>query len=272
MVRKVTSLVALLAFILTVITSLILYIAPQGRVAYWSDWMLWGLDKTQWGNLHINLGTLFLAALLLHAYYNWKPLLSYLSRARKLVVFTPAFVAASVLVLVVGLGTLAMVPPFSTVLAGSEFFKDRAARVYGEPPYGHAELSTLASLAPKIGLTPQAIVSALVQAGYGEATPGSTLLALARHYKTSPQHLYAAFAPADPTGLPASPPAGTGNRTLAALCRAYGLPVAAIQAGLAARGIVAAPDTTIRDIGEQNGKDPQIVYTAIREIAATTGR
>ena len=56
--------------------SVILYIVPQGRVAYWADWRLWGLIKSHWGNIHINLVLLFLIAVSLHIYYNWKPPIS----------------------------------------------------------------------------------------------------------------------------------------------------------------------------------------------------
>lgn len=69
--RKITSLTAALSFMLMVLTSVILYIVPQGRVAYWADWRLWGMSKTDWGNIHINLGLLFLLAGFLHIYYNF---------------------------------------------------------------------------------------------------------------------------------------------------------------------------------------------------------
>jgi len=36
-IRRITSLTASLAFILMLLTSIILYIVPQGRVAYWAD-------------------------------------------------------------------------------------------------------------------------------------------------------------------------------------------------------------------------------------------
>ena len=58
-------------------------VVPQGRVAYWADWRLWGLTKTDWGNIHINLGLLFLIALFVYIYYNWKPLISYLKNKAK---------------------------------------------------------------------------------------------------------------------------------------------------------------------------------------------
>jgi len=58
-------------------------------------------------------------------------------------VFTPAFNVALLLTLVVGVGTYFEVPPMSTVLDFSESIKDKASEKYGEPPYGHAELSSL---------------------------------------------------------------------------------------------------------------------------------
>ena len=39
---KITSLTAFLSFIFLLITSIVLYVVPHGRVAYWSDWRLWG--------------------------------------------------------------------------------------------------------------------------------------------------------------------------------------------------------------------------------------
>ena len=45
-IRRITSLTALLTFILLILTAVILYIVPQGRIAYWANWQLWGLSKT----------------------------------------------------------------------------------------------------------------------------------------------------------------------------------------------------------------------------------
>lgn len=111
-IRRVTSLTALISFLLLILTSIILYIVPAGRVAYWSDWRLWGLSKTQWSDLHINLGVLFLLSIILHIYYNWKPIVTYLkNRAKKVVVVTGEFNIAMVITILILLGTYAMVPP-----------------------------------------------------------------------------------------------------------------------------------------------------------------
>lgn len=123
-IRKITSLTASLSFVLMVLTSVVLYIVPQGRVAYWADWHLWGLTKTDWGNIHINLGLLFLISLFLHIYYNWKPLISYLkNKAKQVKVFTPEFNLALAITIAAAVGTYVMAPPFSWVMSLNEHFK-----------------------------------------------------------------------------------------------------------------------------------------------------
>jgi hypothetical protein len=112
-IRRITSLTALLSFVLLTITVVVLYIVPQGRVAYWADWHLWGLTKTDWGNVHINLGILFLVTLLVHVYYNWKPLINYLKdKTKKIKVFSPEFNAALVITIVFVVGHLFDVTTF----------------------------------------------------------------------------------------------------------------------------------------------------------------
>ncbi len=57
--RKVTALTLAISGLIELITSVVLYILPSGRVAYWSNYQLFGLSKTEWGNIHITVGTLF---------------------------------------------------------------------------------------------------------------------------------------------------------------------------------------------------------------------
>src|SRR6056297_2992323 len=90
--RRITSLTALISFVLLILTSLVLYIVPSGRVAYWAGWKLWGLSKEDWGAVHINLGLLLLLSMILHIYYNWTPLTSYMKdKAKQVRVFTLEF-------------------------------------------------------------------------------------------------------------------------------------------------------------------------------------
>ena len=134
-IRKATSLTAALSFVLIILTSIVLYIVPHGRVAYWANWKLWGLTKTDWGDIHINLGFLFLISLFLHIYYNWKPLIAYLkNKAKQLTVFTPEFNVAILITIACVVGTYFSLPPFSWVIDLNGQVKDNGTAKYGEPP------------------------------------------------------------------------------------------------------------------------------------------
>ncbi len=272
-IRKITSLTALVSFCLLVVTSVILYIVPQGRVAYWSDWRLWGLTKTQWSDLHINLGLLFLLSILLHVYYNWKPIVNYLkNRARKIRVFTPEFNVALLLGLVFTAGTLFYVPPFSWVLTFNDTLKDSAEARYGAPPYGHAELSSLKSLAQRTGLDLQKAMAALEARGIRFKGPGQTLREIAAENGLTPQQVYGVMkkagekkASAGGAGMPAEPPAGIGRKSLAEICRSYGRDLETVRRALAKAGIAAGGDQRLKDIAGSNQADPHDIYRLIRE-------
>ena len=75
--RGMTSFFTLFGFLVMSITGLILYIVPEGRVAYWTFWDLIGLSKTDWDNIHILSSILFIIAGGFHIYFNWKPLMNY---------------------------------------------------------------------------------------------------------------------------------------------------------------------------------------------------
>ena len=82
MVSNKQSLRAFVAFLVTWsfavlgVTGLVLYVVPQGRVAFWTHWSLLGLGKTDWGNVHMLFGGVFIVTGILHLYFNWKPFTS----------------------------------------------------------------------------------------------------------------------------------------------------------------------------------------------------
>lgn len=275
-IRRVTSLTALLSFLLMLLTSIILYIVPQGRVAYWSDWRLWGLSKTQWGDLHINLGILFLLALFLHIYYNWKPIVTYLkNRAKTVVVITREFNLALLITLVVLLGTYFTLPPFSSILTLSSDIKDAAALRYGEPPFGHAELASLASLAQKTGLDPASSMEKLNAAGIRFESPKQITLDVAKANGLTPKDLYAVMAAgrpaAKPVAMPELPPPGSGNKTLAQLCETYGLDAQTLLKDLRLKGFRVDPDQSLKALAAENQISPIELYDLVRSLGKSGG-
>lgn len=269
--RKITSLTALVSFLLLMLTSIILYIVPSGRVAYWAGYELWSLTKEQWGAVHINLGFLLFVAILLHIYYNWTPIVNYLkNRSKQVRVFTPDFNISLVVTLVVFFGTLAGLPPMSLIIDLGESITDQANIKYGEPPYGHAELSPLKDFAEKIKVDFEEGMALLDKAGIQVESPTQTMQEIAEANGLSPKDVYQVMRP-EAIGvsveMPEEAPGGTGKRTLAAICEQYRLNPATIIQGLAAKNITAEADMEMKDIAADNGIDPHAVYAEIYQLA-----
>jgi len=277
--RKIISLTMLISFFFCILSSIILYIVPEGRVAYWANWQLWGLTKTQWGELHLNLGFLFLVAGLVHLFYNWNAVLAYLrNKTRSFRLFTPSFNVALTLTLIVGLGTYWRIPPMSTVVDLGHSFKVAASKKYGEPPYGHAELSPLSSFYKKAEIDPAMANALLVKAGIVITDEKQTVAAIAADYHLTPKALYDIIQPASTAGeikravFPDEPTPGFGNKTLAEICAEYNLQSALIVQGLAKEKITADPKQTIREIAGAAKMDPHTFFSVLHQVATQQNR
>ncbi len=271
--RKITSLTALNAFVFLILTSVILYIVPQGRIAYWANWRLWGLSKTDWTNIHINLGVLFLLSILLHIYFNWKPMISYLkNKARQLRILTREFNIALVVTAVFIIGTLLMLPPFGWVIDVNEALKSAAAQRYGEPPYGHAELSSLAVFAKKTGLDVKQAKTRLAEAGIEPTSNQETIQQISERYGLSPKQLSALMAPAEAgdaasKAFPENPPAGFGRQTLTTIAETYQLDTGKLIQALSEHGVTAQPSLSVRDIADANARSAMDIFEIIKQTA-----
>lgn len=262
----------LLSFVLCVITSIILYIVPHGRVAYWSDWRLLGLSKTQWSELHINLGFLLLIAGLLHVYYNWNAIKAYMkNKAKEMKVFTPSFNVALIITLVIGIGTYFQVPPMSTIIDFGESFKDAAAEKYGEPPYGHAELSSLKTFTKKVNLDFEKSKELLKEKGIRFDSDKQTMAEIAKLNSINPKQVYdamkvATVSPKGPKTFPDSPYPGFGRKKLSEICTEFQLDMDKIIKGLAEKKIEATPDQSIKEIASGVDMDPHKLFEILHEV------
>lgn len=263
----------LLSFVLCILTSIILYIVPQGRIAYWADWHLWGMTKGQWGDLHINLGFLFLFAGLFHLFYNWKVITAYMkNRTRELKVFTPSFNIALVLCLVIGLGTFFKIPPIYTVISVSESIKDTAAEKYGEPPYGHAELSSLKSFTKKVNINLDEAKELLNKAGVVFTSDQQTMAEIAYENAMTPKAVHETMKPAKvkmvaDASFPSEPFPGFGRKVLADICNEFALNIPSILNGLAKKNIKAEADQTMKEIAGSADMDPHAFFEILHRVA-----
>ncbi|SHO48440.1 DUF4405 domain-containing protein [Desulfopila aestuarii] len=281
-IRKITSMTMLVSFILLLVNSVILYIVPEGRVAYWADWHMGGLTKTQWGDQHVTVGVLFLVASFLHMFFNWPVITAYMkNKAREMKVFTGSFNAALVITLLVAIGTYYEVPPMSTIIHISGEIKDGGAKKYGEPPYGHAELSSLKLFSKKEGLDADKALELMKEAGLKAESTKETLKNIAANNNLTPQQVYEIIKVARIEGEAASagdsvataavsfpdhPKPGFGKRSLEEVCVELGINMDLIVNGLKAMGIDCSGSQSIKDIGEASGKEPMEIFEAIRSL------
>ena len=274
-IRKITSLTMLISFVLCILTSVIIYIMPYGRVTYWSNWQLWGLNKTQWRELHLNLGILLLLAGFLHVYYNWKPITAYLNnKVKRMKVFTVNFNIALILTLIVGIGTYFQIPPMSTVIDIRESIRDSASIKYGEPPYLRAELSSLKMFAKRAELELFKSMELLRQASIQFKDETQTINDIAKENNLTPKQVYEIIKPAiqkKDTGehsvFPDSSPPGFGRKKLAEVCADFGLDLSEIIHALSKKGVKAESAQSIKEIATKNNMQPIAIFDIIRDAS-----
>ena len=192
MQRKIISMTAFFSFVLLCVTSCILYIVPEGRVAYWGNWTLFALSKSQWGAMHITGGLLFLIVSIWHIVLNWKSILNYMKKnvAQMLRMPVPVLAALGICVVIYG-GTIADIPPMKQLVAWNLEIKAWQARVNGNPPYGHAELSSLEKFCSFMGFDVTVVLEHLKTAGLkGVLEPQTSILELAKANNCTPQQIF----------------------------------------------------------------------------------
>lgn len=269
----------LVSFVLLILNSIVLYIVPEGRVAYWADWRFWGLTKTEWGDQHVTIGFLFLLAGFLHLFYNWAAVKSYLkNRAKEIKIFTMPFNIGLLLTALVAGMTYFHVPPVSLVLQLGSHFKVAGAEKYGEPPYGHAERSSLKMFSQKEGIDLEKALTLLKQQGLQVSKDEETLLAIAKNNNLTPQQVFKVIQPAKknvvvaakdknaaPT-FPDMPTPGFGRKTLENICAELQIDYVAVVKGLQAKGLRIEDGKTVHEIATANGKEPMAIFEAIRAV------
>ena len=119
--RSLASFFLVISSVLILVSGIVLYIAPPGRYANFYGWKVLGLDKGQWEAVHTLFSYTAVIFSVIHLVVNWQVLLNYLwDRAHKAHALKRELTIAVVITLVVGIGTVYNLPPFSTVMDWGE--------------------------------------------------------------------------------------------------------------------------------------------------------
>ena len=259
--RGFVSVATTLGFVGLVLTGVVLYVTPPGRIANWTGWRLVWLTKEQWGALHICFAAGFLVAAGFHIYLNWRPLLNYFkSRLTRHFALRGDWVLALVLFGVFWVGTLAEIPPFSSLVALNETIKNSWDEEDARAPMPHAELLTLAELAAEVGADLDAVIARLRAKGIAVESAAIVVGDLAQAHGLTPRALYdIAVGPAGGErgrGGGGMGGGGMGRKTLARFCADEGRDVGVVLEQLRAAGIEATAEMMLREIAEDNYMRP----------------
>ena len=246
-----------------VLSGIVLYIAPQGRIAHWVEWRFLWLTKEQWEALHTLLGYLFAGAGVYHILLNGRALIHYLRR-RKTLRWRPEALVSLVVALGIGVGAVADVPPFGYVMDLSDWAKDAWARRYEEPPQPHAELLPLRDFAQTLGLRPEEAVAQLTQAGLQVPSDTLTLQALGELNGRSPQEIADLLHPPRSSPTPPASHRGYGQWTLRELAQTLGLPLDSLLGVFHRAGLQASPDHRVRDLASKLHLTPYDLVELLR--------
>jgi len=276
--RGTASLLAATSFLVMTITGIVLYISPQGRVARWSDWRVWGLDKEQWGALHTTSSLLFVIAGCVHLYFNWRVFGHYIRVARQFNLKREMVVTLLITAVVIA-GTIWEAPPFSSIMqAGADIKAYWEARSY-EAPYAHAEASTLDEFAQQTGLDAGQLRERLVAMGVDVNEPDLTIGGAAAQLDLAPGALFERLGT---TGGPggggrgaggggggggSGGGSGFGRQSLQQVCTAAGVEVQEAVAMLETQGISARPGDSLRDIADRAGVRPPDIADMVNAMA-----
>lgn len=193
--RGFISLLVTFSGLIMIVSGIMAYIMPEGRIAYWADWRCWGLGKAQWNTIHTVNSFVFTVGTVFHLIYNWKALISYLKdKVRK----TYSMRSELVLVLIISIlcthGSIAGVPPFTSIMdLGSAIKKTWYEGQEVHPPFPHAELMTLKQLTSKMDLQLSGALAYLQEQGFTDVTGESTLKQLAARTTSSPMQIFEAM-------------------------------------------------------------------------------
>ncbi|MCX8102615.1 MAG: DUF4405 domain-containing protein [Geminicoccaceae bacterium] len=246
-------------FLIMLVTGLVLFIAPHGRIARWNDWRLLGLGLDPWTRIHVLASFLFVLAIPVHLFFNWKPFTKYLAdrwheHLRPRLELLSGVAVALCLALLAGFG----LPPAAQLFAWQDEIKASWQRAgAAEPPFGHAEELPLPELARRTGLDLEATLAHLAAKGFRVERMETSLLDAARALGVTPVALFAEL-PKRPVAPPSlaeryGPGSGVGRKTVAQVAGELGIPLEDALRRLADRGVPATADTALKSLAERTG-------------------
>lgn len=243
-----TSFFVTFSFVIMSLTGIILYFAPPGRIAHWSNWTFLSLTKEQWQAQHTIFSLAFLILAGFHLYFNWAVFVSYIKKRMQKGIHLKRELAWSfVFSIALWILTQANVPPFSTIMVWGEQLSNSWANEQTEPPIPHAEAFTLAKLAKTTQISIQEIMTKLKAQGIEPQSKEDVVGDLAKKYNLTPSQLFNKISVKVETEQ-SSTGRGYGQKTVEQICRETNIDVAEGLNRLKLKGIMGSAKDNVRKL------------------------
>jgi len=257
-----------LSLAVLIVSSVVLYIVPPGRDAYWTDWHLWGLDKDQWGALHTVGGLAFVIFGFLHLIvYNWKALWGYVvSRVRKHLHRKTELAAALALNILIVVFCVFNWFPASTIMNWGSSLKSSWIPAERRSPLPHGEMEKFSILADRLDIDLPAALEDFKARGMS-VEPDKTVGFNAAQNGMTPADFYVFLRPfrkVHETESPLPEGGGWGAKTVKSFSLELGLDLAFVLEKLKKEGIEARGDETLRELADRKGISPRELAEIIR--------
>ena len=264
--RGFTSLLMFFSFFISLISGIVLYFPPQGKIAHWTHWTFWGLDKDMWGALHINSSLIFFIIAILHLYYNWKVLWRYIKKRAELAfnLKFELFISFIISIFII-VASIYNIEPFRTIIKWNDDIKNFwAASAEAQPPIPHAEDFTVNEFCEQLDITLQNFKQRMNQQGWEFNSLEDKIKDIAERNGISPAEIY------DLLNVPgknmqSQGSGGWGRKSVQQVCEELNKDIDEVLKKLASQGVTASNDDQLKTIASQHNMRPIDIVNLISE-------
>ena len=258
------------SFLIIFISGIALYIAPPGRVANWTIWILFGFSKADWQAIHTIFSYTFVILSVFHLFtLNWKVFWYYFrSKAATGLNKQKELLVSVILIAVVFLGTYFNTQPFKAVIDFGEWTTESWETKDEQPPIPHAETLTIRELSAKyVQIPADSILLLINQKGLKADSVGQTIKEISELNNLTPAKLYSLIIPNSSTGIKTENKPhfqGFGRKTMTQVANELGKDVNTLIDLLKKNGIEANPTDLLKDVADSAGKTPMEIIELIK--------
>jgi hypothetical protein len=265
--RAFNSLYIIYSFVIMSLSGAILFIAPPGRIANWTDLSILGFTKHEWQAIHTIFTFFFIISIAFHIYFNWKPILFYIrTRINKRNKIKIELYAASFFTLIVIILTYFELPPAGTIIDIGETLTNSWNDPGKSALASHAELLTIDELCVQYNLSSEQSYIKLQKAGIIISNKHSSIKTIGQKNNISTDQLFEIVTSGIKqklTGTNRRTGKGLGRKTLQQISMENNISIDVLLSKLRQRGIDANPQSTIKEIANSHNLYP---YTLLEQL------